>query len=79
MSRSILARRKRTTSSPSTCEIYRRATLERELNIDAMIKHCETIEDQEALRTQLDEHNLSAFVANGSVLPRIAGNLANLQ
>ncbi len=39
-----------------------------------MIKHCEAVEDQDALRAQLEENNLAAFVANGSVLPRIAGN-----
>lgn len=55
-------------------KFIRRATLERELNIEAMIKHCEAVEDQDALRAQLEENNLAAFVANGSVLPRIAGN-----
>ncbi|MDW3144730.1 ABC-ATPase domain-containing protein, partial [Vibrio sp. 2094] len=40
----------------------------------AMVKHCQVVEDQSALREQLEAHNLVAFVANGSVLPRIAGN-----
>ncbi|MCW1890808.1 hypothetical protein OK016_22695 [Vibrio chagasii] len=46
-------RRKRTTSSPFYLpKFIRRATLSRrELNIDAMIKHCETIEDQGATCT----------------------------
>ncbi|KGY08848.1 ABC-ATPase domain-containing protein [Vibrio sinaloensis] len=52
----------------------RRATLERELDIEALVHHCEVVEDQAFLRSKLDEHNLLAFVANGSVLPRIAGN-----
>ncbi|MEF1185509.1 P-loop domain-containing protein, partial [Vibrio sinaloensis] len=34
----------------------------------------EVVEDQAFLRSKLDEHDLLAFVANGSVLPRIAGN-----
>ncbi len=52
----------------------RRSTLEREIDIDALKHHCEVIEDQEALRSALDEKGLVAFVANGSILPRIAGN-----
>ncbi|WP_060981335.1 ABC-ATPase domain-containing protein [Vibrio splendidus] len=72
--RSILAKKANNIITFYLPKFIRRATLERELNIDAMIKHCETIEDQEALRAQLEENNLAAFVANGSVLPRIAGN-----
>ncbi|MGF1748311.1 MULTISPECIES: P-loop domain-containing protein [Vibrio] len=52
----------------------RKCTLEREIDVEALKRHCEVIEDQDALRRQLDEHDLIAFVANGSVLPRIAGN-----
>ncbi len=55
-------------------KFIRKATIERELNIDALKKHCETVEDQEAMRAQLSEKNLIAFVANGSILPRVAGN-----
>ncbi len=36
-------------------------------------KHVELIEDQEALRCQLEEKGLVAFIANGSVLPRESG------
>ncbi|MBE3934575.1 ABC-ATPase domain-containing protein [Vibrio parahaemolyticus] len=55
-------------------KFIRRATLEREVDKEAMVKHCQVVEDQSALREQLEAHNLVAFVANGSVLPRIAGN-----
>ena len=55
-------------------KFIRRATLERELNKDALIEHCKVVEDQASLREQLEANNLVAFVANGSVLPRIAGN-----
>ncbi|EEX94006.1 hypothetical protein VIOR3934_08656 [Vibrio orientalis CIP 102891 = ATCC 33934] len=55
-------------------KFIRRATLERELDKDALIKHCQIVEDQVAMRNQLDEKGLIAFVGNGSVLPRIAGN-----
>lgn len=52
----------------------RRSTLEREIDKEALIHHCEIIEDQEFMRSQLDELGLIAFVGNGSVLPRVAGN-----
>ncbi|MGV1721147.1 P-loop domain-containing protein [Vibrio furnissii] len=55
-------------------KFIRRATIERELDKDALIHHCEIIEDQDALRDQLTDQGLVAFVANGSVLPRLAGN-----
>ncbi|WP_417868942.1 P-loop domain-containing protein [Vibrio furnissii] len=55
-------------------KFIRRATIERELDKDALIHHCEIIEDQDALRDQLANQGLVAFVANGSVLPRLAGN-----
>ncbi|MEZ8916510.1 P-loop domain-containing protein [Vibrio lentus] len=72
--RSILAKKAINIITFYLPKFIRRATLERELNIEAMIKHCEVVEDQDALRAQLEENNLAAFVANGSVLPRIAGN-----
>ncbi|MFV0575475.1 MAG: P-loop domain-containing protein, partial [Vibrio sp.] len=55
-------------------KMIRRATLAREIDIDALKKHCEVVEDQVALRNQLAEHNLVAFVADNSVLPRLAGD-----
>lgn len=55
-------------------KFVRKATLERELDIQALIHHCEAIEDQDHLRQQLQQRGLLAFVGNGSVLPRISGN-----
>ncbi|GAB2650184.1 ABC-ATPase domain-containing protein [Vibrio panuliri] len=55
-------------------KFIRRATLERELDKQALINHCQVIEDQQAMREQLDEHNLIAFIGDGAVLPRLAGN-----
>jgi predicted ABC-class ATPase len=43
------------------------------LNRNALQRHVESVEDQEALRLQLANHNLVAFVANDSVLPRLSG------
>lgn len=52
----------------------RRATIAREIDLEALERHCQIVEDQEAMRDQLEQHNLIAFVGNGSVLPRLAGN-----
>lgn len=52
----------------------RRSSSERELDIDALKRHCEVIEDQAYLRDQLAQKGLIAFVANGSLLPRVSGN-----
>lgn len=46
------------------------------LRPEAVVKlraHVETVEDADALRTQLGEHHLVAFVGDGSVLPRASG------
>ncbi|CAD7701197.1 unnamed protein product [Ostreobium quekettii] len=39
----------------------------------AVQRHVETVEDAAALRSQLDQMGLVAFVANGSILPRRSG------
>ncbi|MBD0786523.1 ABC-ATPase domain-containing protein [Vibrio sp. Y2-5] len=72
--RDILAKKALNTLTFHMPKFIRKATNARELDIEALTHHCEIIEDQEALRSQLHEKNLVAFVANGSVLPRIAGN-----
>ncbi|MDR7402525.1 MAG: ABC-ATPase domain-containing protein [Armatimonadota bacterium] len=40
------------------------------LNPSAVQRHCEAVEDYEAMRTELSVHNLVAFLADGAVLPR---------
>ncbi|EKN4580114.1 ABC-ATPase domain-containing protein [Vibrio parahaemolyticus] len=72
--RSVLGKKTNNILTFHLPKFIRRATLERELDKEAMVKHCQVVEDQSALREQLEAHNLVAFVANGSVLPRIAGN-----
>lgn len=72
--RSVLGKKANNILTFHLPKFLRRATLERELDKVALIQHCEVVEDQEALRAQLDEHDLAAFVGNGSVLPRVAGN-----
>ncbi|CAI2301300.1 ABC-ATPase domain-containing protein [Vibrio parahaemolyticus] len=72
--RSVLGKKANNILTFHLPKFIRRVTLERELDKEAMVKHCQVVEDQSALREQLEAHNLVAFVANGSVLPRIAGN-----
>ncbi|ANB99591.1 ABC-ATPase domain-containing protein [Vibrio parahaemolyticus] len=72
--RSVLGKKANNILTFHLPKFIRRATLEHELDKEAMVKHCQVVEDQSALREQLEAHNLVAFVANGSVLPRIAGN-----
>ncbi|HCG7912631.1 ABC-ATPase domain-containing protein [Vibrio parahaemolyticus] len=72
--RSVLGKKANNILTFHLPKFIRRATLERELDKEAMVMHCQVVEDQSALREQLEAHNLVAFVANGSVLPRIAGN-----
>ncbi|MBU2895189.1 ABC-ATPase domain-containing protein [Vibrio hepatarius] len=72
--RSILGKKANNLLTFHLPKYIRRATLERELDIKALIHHCEVIEDQEFIRNKLDELGLIAFIGNGSILPRIAGN-----
>jgi predicted ABC-class ATPase len=72
--RSILAKKAINIMTFHLPKYIRKATIDRELDITALKHHCEVIEDQVMLRDQLEAKNLVAFVANGSVLPRLAGN-----
>ena len=72
--RSILGKKANNLLTFHLPKYIRRATLERELNKEALIHHCEVIEDQDFIRSKLDELGLIAFVGNGSILPRVAGN-----
>ncbi|MBA5763251.1 ABC-ATPase domain-containing protein [Vibrio sp. 404] len=55
-------------------KFIRRATIEREIDREALEHHCQIIEDQDAMRAQLEDRNLVAFIGDGSILPRFAGN-----
>lgn len=43
------------------------------LNPKEVIKHVESVEDQEALRAALEDNGLVAFIGNGAILPRLTG------
>ncbi len=53
--------------------IVDQALLFENLTAESVQQYIEVIEDQEALREQLKEHSLVAFVGNGSTLPRRSG------
>lgn len=72
--RSVLGKKANNILTFHLPKYIRRATLEREIDVGALIHHCEIVEDQDVMRNKLEEYGLMAFVANGSVLPRIAGN-----
>ncbi|CDJ60826.1 hypothetical protein, conserved [Eimeria maxima] len=54
-------------------ELVRHVMCYSSLNPAAVQQHVECVEDQDALRSQLRERNLTSFVANGSCLPRRSG------
>ncbi|MEM9539092.1 MAG: ABC-ATPase domain-containing protein [Cyanobacteria bacterium P01_E01_bin.42] len=54
-------------------ELVDRALIYDVLNPKEILKWVETVEDTDALRSQLSENNLVAFVANGAILPRRSG------
>ncbi|MBC7004803.1 ABC-ATPase domain-containing protein [Photobacterium sp. BZF1] len=72
--RTIIAKKTANLLTFTMPKIIRRATIARELPMDELKRHCETVEDQVALRKQLADKGLMAFVADDSVLPRLAGN-----
>ncbi|WP_036826075.1 ABC-ATPase domain-containing protein, partial [Photobacterium sanctipauli] len=72
--RTIIAKKTANLLTFTMPKIIRRATIARELPMDELKRHCETVEDQVALRKQLAGKNLMAFVADESILPRLAGN-----
>jgi predicted ABC-class ATPase len=72
--RNILAKKALNSITFYLPKFIRKATIDRELDLEKLKLHCETIEDQQAIREQLSEAGLIGFVGNGSVLPRSAGN-----
>ncbi len=54
-------------------ELVRRTLLAQAHDLDAMRLHADVVEDQAALRDQLAERALVAFVADGAILPRSSG------
>ena len=53
--------------------VVERATSPRRLDLAALERHCDVVEDQDALRRALAGRGLVAFLADGSHLPRRSG------
>jgi predicted ABC-class ATPase len=71
--RRILGRQAAALLCEDVPEIVARSLLAESLDLAAVQRHGETIEDADALRGQLADRGLIAFVANGSILPRRSG------
>ena len=54
-------------------QIARQALFYESLPAETLREHIAAVEDQEAMRDQLDELGLVAFIGNGSILPRRSG------
>jgi predicted ABC-class ATPase len=72
--RTILGHQAMTLLCESLPAIAEQSLLYRTLPSADIERHLNVVEDQQALRQQLQEHNLVAFVADGALLPRRAGN-----
>jgi predicted ABC-class ATPase len=71
--RRILGRQAAALLCEDVPEIVARSLLADALDLATVQRHVETVEDADALRSQLPERGLIAFVANGSILPRRSG------
>jgi predicted ABC-class ATPase len=71
--RRILGRQAAQMLCDAISRAVRNGLLAESLDLDALRRHVEVIEDAQALRSQLGEKNLVAFVADDSLLPRRSG------
>ncbi len=71
--RRILGRQAAAMICDDVPHIATRALIYRNLDAEALNRHITVSEDADAARAALEEKNLCAFVANGSVLPRRSG------
>lgn len=71
--RSILGRQAAEMLLSELPRIVRRSLFYTQLPREKLRRQIQVVEDQEALRSQLEERGLVAFVANGSCLPRRSG------
>jgi predicted ABC-class ATPase len=71
--RRILGRRAAALLCDAVPAIVECAAMGERLDLDELERHCAAVADQVALRSALSEAGLTAFVANGSRLPRRSG------
>jgi len=73
LGRRVAARHARDMFMQELPEIVRRSMFYENIKSTDLYRHVETAEDADALRNQLNEHDLVAFIADGSILPRRSG------
>jgi predicted ABC-class ATPase len=71
--RRILGRRASEILAGDLPHCLKHSSLPEHLDPGALERHCAAVEDQRAIRTALCDHDLVAFVGNGSILPRRSG------
>ena len=71
--RSVLGKAAQRLLVEHMAELVERALVSDALELDALKRHLEMVEDSQALRGQLVEENLVAFIPNGAILPRRSG------
>lgn len=71
--RRVLGRRARALLCDALPRIVRQACEAEALDLEALERHCATVEDQVALRESLRQRRLVAFVGDGAILPRRSG------
>ncbi len=71
--RRIMGRRAAELLCSALPDIVEHSLMAPHLDLEALERHCAVVEDQEALRVQLADHNLLAFLGDGSSLPRASG------
>lgn len=54
-------------------ELVKKTMLWKSLDQAQLMNHIMSVEDQEALRSSLEDKGLIAFIGNGSILPRASG------
>lgn len=71
--RSIMGRRAAQLLTEELPDVIRACALSDALDGDALASYCDAVEDQVALRAQLDANGLVGFVADNAILPRRSG------
>lgn len=71
--RTVLGQQARTILSINLVALAKGSLFHSQLDQASLAQHVQSLENQHSLRLQLKEHGLTAFLANGSILPRASG------
>lgn len=71
--RTILGRQAEEILGQRLPEVIERTVSTAHLDTNSLEKHCATVEDQTALRAELDSAGLVSFIGDGAILPRRSG------